>query len=152
MSYRALQPLLHCVHVPQVIARDAVMAILLYEESLVDRFGMQSSCILVCVCTRCTPACSVPCTCCARCCGHTVTFITTYYRNALCAYNMIWVSLSTGYSVLNISPCPHFKSDKAGSYIGLEVCTYIQCIAITANHVHSCPRFHDTLYSYSMYS
>ena len=87
-----------------------------------------------------------------RCCGHTVTFITTYYRNALCAYNMIWVSLSTGYSVLNISPCPHFKSDKAGSYIGLEVCTHIQCIAITANHVHSCPRFHDTLYSYSMYS
>ncbi len=55
-----------------------------------------------------------------------------------------------GYSVLNISPCPHFKSDKAGSYIGLEVCTYlhtyIQCITITANHVHSCPRFHDKLY------
>ena len=30
----------HIYMCPQVTARDAVMAILLYEESLVDRFGM----------------------------------------------------------------------------------------------------------------
>ena len=92
MSYRALQLLSHCVHVPQVTARDAVMAILLYEESLVDRFGMQSSCIVVCVCTRCTPACSVPCTCCPRCCGHTYCNITIYYillQSSLCILR-IW--------------------------------------------------------------
>ena len=40
--------------------------------------------------------------------------------------------LFTGYSVLNISPCPHFKSDNAGSYIGLEVPT--QSIPHTSTH------------------
>ena len=40
--------------------------------------------------------------------------------------------LFIGYSVLNISPCLHFKSDSAGSYIGLEVPT--QSIQHTSTH------------------
>ena len=45
--------------------------------------------------------------------------------------------LFAGNSVLNISPCPHFKSDKAELYIGLEVCMYLTISATSYPFTHS---------------
>ena len=83
-----------CMYDTQVTVYDAVMAILLYEESLVDRFG---------------------------------------------------------YSVLNVSPAHHFKSDNTGSYIGLEVCVCVcacvlacvcMCVCVVCVCVRACVCVH----------
>ena len=76
----------------QATDEDAVMAILLYEESMAGRFGQ-----------------------CLFCMHKSHVYM---YLKQLFTY---FVSTIIGYSVLNLLPTPHFRNDDIGAYIGREV-------------------------------
>ena len=98
------------------------MAILLYEEALTNRTGMYTlwESMLYKIekpvyhtLPRCTQTCMHFCT---HICACMYAYACTQTHTQSTASLLL-----SGYSVLNVIPCPHFRDGNTGAYIGQQV-------------------------------